>query len=158
MSNAGRKKKPTQLKVLRGTAQKSRLLVNEMDPDKYDSPPKAPDGLNDYGKAAWIQACTVLTDLEILTKVDHNMLFAYCMEWGKYLEFEDELRKEGRIIEIKKTGYKMPHPLVALAKESLKSAQALAVQFGFTPSSRGRIAMPKQKDKKQSPQGLLKAI
>lgn len=52
----------------------------------------------------------------------------------------------------------MPHPLVAMANQSLKSAQALAQQFGFTPSSRGRIAMPKQKQKKQSPSQLLKAI
>lgn len=139
--NAGRKPLPTKMKVLRGTARKDRLLPNELSPKVVTLIPPPPEGLNDDGQKEWTKITRELIALGVFTKVDDSMLFTYCKEFGKYLHYERELDRVGRLLKAK-SGYLMIHPYEPLAQKSLKAALQIAIQFGLTPSSRTRIAAP----------------
>lgn len=147
MSNRGRPRKPTKLKKSQGTFRKDRSVKNEMEPSILDDS-TPPDDLNEFGKKEWVKVFAELSAVKVLTILDHSMLHSYCNEYGKYLECEDKLRTEGRLITVqtKKGEYTMIHPLETLSQKYLKTAKEIAIQFGFTPASRTRINVPVKKD------------
>jgi len=86
----------------------------------------------------------------MLHSVDLGMLSSYCREMGIYFEMVEQLKagqvertydKDGRLRASKLK------PEVKIARDSLDRAIKLAVQFGFTPSSRASIQMPEQNKK-----------
>jgi len=69
-------------------------------------------------------------------------LAAYCNEIGNYWECEAR-RKDLQVSPLEKVG------LFDRAQKHLKHARDLAIQFGFTPASRTRINIPKQKERSE---------
>lgn len=146
----GRKKIPTALKKMKGTDRKDRELENEMIVSHVISMPDPPLFLNEFGAAEWHKVTNELANLSMLHSVDLGMLSSYCREMGIYFEMVEELKagqvertydKDGRLRASKLK------PEVKIARDSLDRAIKLAVQFGFTPSSRASIQMPEQKKK-----------
>jgi P27 family predicted phage terminase small subunit len=142
----GRPAKPTVNKLVQGTFRTDRFLENEMMPSTIDHPPSAPSVLSALAKKEWNSVCQELISLGMLHRVDLGLLSAYCIEMASYLEESKLIKKEGSVITIQgKMGeYKMQNPRIGIKNTALKNAQALANQFGFTPSARTRInAVPK---------------
>lgn len=147
----GRKKIPTAIKKAQGTLVKSRTLENEMEVEKINFVPEAPDFLNSFGRAEWLTVATELQGKQMLHLVDLALLAAYCNEIGIYLECSEKVNKEGAIertydAEGRVRASKMK-PEVVMARNSLDRALKLATQFGFTPSSRASIPQPELKQK-----------
>jgi P27 family predicted phage terminase small subunit len=142
----GRKKIPTAIKKAQGTLVKSRTLENEMEVEQINFLPEAPDYLNDFGKLEWGSVAGELLQKNMLHLVDLSLLSAYCNEMGTYLECSEKIKKEGAVertydkdgrLRASKT-----KPEVAMARNALDRALKIAVQFGFTPSSRASIPQP----------------
>ncbi len=93
----GRKKTPTVLKEMYGTARADRVLENEMQVDLLSELPEAPDLLSEIGIAEWYKVTTQLFNLKMLHDVDQSLILAYCNEMSLYIESELELRENGRI-------------------------------------------------------------
>ncbi|MET7253455.1 phage terminase small subunit P27 family [Dyadobacter fermentans] len=155
---AGRPAKPTNQKIIDGTFRVDRAVENEMMPSTLESAPTAPKELSKAAKLEWDSVCQELLRLKMLHRVDLGLLAAYCIEMSTYLEETKKIKREGSVITIQgKMGeYKMPNPRVAIKNASLKNAQALANQFGFTPSARARINVPAG-ETESALQKLLKA-
>lgn len=155
MSNAGRPRVPTKLKIIRGTARKDRTVANELEGEPIQDF-TAPEGLNEWGRQEWDRIVGLLKHTEVITTLDTSALYSLCNEWGKYMEAEMLLKKNGRVVK-SPNNFPMVHPYDTISGQSFKRYKEMAVQFGLTPASRTRISIP-DKNKHSTPEDLLKAI
>ena len=95
-----------------------------------------PEDLSDLAVKEWQRVLPQLVESGIIKNIDYSMFWAYCHEWGKYIEFEKKLISEGRVFKAPKTGYPMVSPYVQLSDQAFKKAKEIASNFGLTPSAR----------------------
>jgi P27 family predicted phage terminase small subunit len=150
VSNAGRPRKPTQMKKLQGTFRKDRSLQNEMKVDLMKDF-EIPDDLPDLGKKEWKKITEQLRSAGVLTEVDRGALWALCNEWAKYKEAEEIIRQEGSILLFGKNKYPMANPREGLSAKYFKQYREMAIQFGLTPSSRTRVSGVQKSEKPEDP-------
>jgi P27 family predicted phage terminase small subunit len=143
----GRKKLPTQLKKIRGTLDKSRAVKNEMQVSSLSELPSAPEWLRETAQIEWCNVTNELLNLQMLHKIDLILLAAYCNAISLHIELEQLLMEKGRVNHYYNEDGSLRHsqskPEVKISNDSLANALKIAVQFGFTPSSRGSISAPK---------------
>ena len=65
----GRKKIPTKLKEMQGTAVPCRTLDNEMQVDKVNKIPEPPAWLSEIGKQEWVKVTNQLLVYKCFTKL-----------------------------------------------------------------------------------------
>ena len=135
-SNAGRKPKPTKLKILHGENNKKRINSNE--PKPKPAIPTCPSWLSKDAKKEWRRISKELDVLGLLTKMDMAALAGYCDSYGRFSEASKKLQEHGMIIKAP-SGYPVQSPYLSILNAALKSMKSFLVEFGMTPSSRTRI-------------------
>lgn len=149
---AGRPKKPTEIKLLEGTAREDRELKNQMMPSKISHAPSPPTWMSKDAKKEWKATCQDLIELDMLYRVDLGLLAAYCVEMSNYIDAVKKLKDPeiGYVTYITRedgTKYPILSPWNTVKNQSLKNAMGIANQFGFTPSARTKIsATPKDEE------------
>ena len=126
---------PTNLKVLRGTAQPCRM--NDREPVPARRKVKMPTGLTASEKKHWR---TVAGDLEkagILTVLDTQALRLYCRSYTGWLDANAKIDEYGPII--KSMHGPALSPYFRLSDKYFHQMLAILREFGMTPSSRSRI-------------------
>ena len=120
---AGRKPISNELKVLKGTDQPCRMR-EEVRYQKITKIPKAPGYFNAYSKKIYKITAEQLAEKGILDVVNINAVIMYAGEMGKYMEAQDQLAEEGRILtEYTKFGEKKyRNPLDKMASEYYSNA------------------------------------
>lgn len=144
----GTKPKPTKLKEFEGNPGKRPLNKNEPSPPKLA--PDCPDWLLDDAKEEWKTTSVILEQLGLLTIVDKAAFAGYCQNYAKWKKAEEFIKKHGFTYKYPKKDkdgnvvsiYIAPFPEVAIARASLEQIRQFCVEFGLTPSSRGRMSMP----------------
>lgn len=147
---AGRKLLPTQVKLLRGTAQRCRMNPDEPAPDP--SIPDAPTHLSPEAREEWDRVAGELYDLGVLSAVDRAALAAYCQAYGRWVAAERELRREDgsmNLISVTSNGNVIQNPLVGIANKSLELMHKYLTEFGMSPSSRTRVGAKKKTGEKK---------
>jgi P27 family predicted phage terminase small subunit len=168
----GRKPKPTALKVLEGNPGKRPLPTNE--PKPAPLAPKHPAWLHRDAKKEWKRVAPQLERLGLLTSLDMAALAGYCQAYARYKEAEEFLNKHGTTytvwerdqdgaIKYDDSGepiLRQMHswPQVQIAHKSLQQIRLFCVEFGFTPSSRGRISVPGAQDSDDGMDALLSGV
>ena len=135
----GRPNKPTTLKVLEGNPGKRPLSENEPKPEISLIP--CPDYLKSDVIAfeEWNRIVPELYKLGLLTRIDRVSLELYASQYSIYrASFEIINDPSSTSVDKRRAGQ--------AARESAKIIKILAGEFGMTPSSRGRISLPKEKD------------
>ena len=135
---AGRRPKPTHLKLLQGNPGKRKLNAHEPKPEVEILP--VPDYLSDGVKAEWERMAKVLAQLGLLTSIDGVAFEAYCTLVARWREAEEALKKTGPVVK-SPSGYPMLSPFYTVANQSLNQMRAFLVEFGMTPSARSRISL-----------------
>lgn len=135
---AGRKPKPTSLKVLEGNPGKRQLNQNEPKPDT--SLPKCPAWLSREAKREWKRISPFLEQAGLLTQVDRAALAGYCQSYANWKAAEEHIAQEGSTFETP-NGYQQQTPWVSIAQTNLKNMLKFCAEFGLTPSSRSRIVV-----------------
>jgi P27 family predicted phage terminase small subunit len=142
----GRKKTPTVMKEMQGTARADRILDNEMQVDLVSKLPEAPELLSTIGVEEWYKVTLQLFNLKMLHHIDLRLIESYCNEMALYIECELELRKNGRVDVFKNTNgdiiRSQAKPYVKMKNDALNNALKLATQFGLTPVARANISAP----------------
>ena len=142
----GRKKTPTALKEMQGTARADRLVDNEMTADLVLQLPEPPELLSEIGVKEWNNVTSQLFNLKMLHHIDLSLILAYCNEMSLYIECETELRKIGRVDTFTNTNGDVVRaqakPFVKMKNDALSNALKLATQFGLTPVARANISAP----------------
>ena len=143
----GRKKLPTQIKKMQGSLNSSREIKNEMQVSTLSELPPAPNWLRETAQIEWRNVTNELLSLQMLHKIDLVLLAAYCNAISLHIEMEQLLMEKGRVNhyynEDGSLRRSQSKPEVKISNDSLANALKIAVQFGFTPSSRGSISAPK---------------
>jgi P27 family predicted phage terminase small subunit len=134
----GRKPIPTEIKELKGTLEKSRMLKNEMSVELSNTIPDAPEDLNEEAKQIWVKICEELKRNRILAVVDLDLVESYCHEMALYKHATRMIKQKGGVFK-SPSGYPMINPWLTIKRQALKSATDLGVLFGLTPSARSRI-------------------
>lgn len=147
---AGRKKKPTKLKVLHGTKRDDRDNPEAPEAETIVSAPP-PDHFDSYTKKVWYDTSRVLSNWGLLEKVSLSQLQTYCYAAGKIQKLQEVIEEEGEIIEqITERGHglkKVPHPANALINQYANIMVKIGSEFGFTPAMRSKVSVKPKKEK-----------
>ena len=135
---AGRRPKPTALKVLQGNPGKRPLPENEPKPDVPARVPAPPPHLSEEAAREWRRTGKKLLRLGLLTDLDKAEFAIYCQSWGRLVEAEEALRRHGPIV---MTPNRMPilSPYLSIANKAIDQVQRAAASFGMSPSSRAKV-------------------
>ena len=93
-------RKPKSLKVLQSTYRKDREEKEQPNYNGLKEIPKPASWVNTTGKRVFRNIIKDLAESGLLVELDLSSLNAACNEFGKYIEYEKLIKKEG----IKETG------------------------------------------------------
>jgi P27 family predicted phage terminase small subunit len=133
----GRRPIPEAVRALRGMAAHARPAADAVSP-------YCPRHLDGIAREEWRRVAPLLTRRGLLTPSDTVALEAYCQQYAAYRACQEIVAKEGLIVQSPK-GPTL-HPAARHAQACLKEIRAFAVEFGCTPSSRGRMELPPAPD------------
>ena len=102
--------------------------------------PFCPAWLDIMAKREWRRIAPVLKKLGLLTVIDRTALAGYCQSYARWRNAEMLITKHNMYYKKKDTIKTMP--FVREAQKYLEICKAMCVEFGMTPSSRGRMMMP----------------
>jgi P27 family predicted phage terminase small subunit len=135
--NAGRKPKPTALKLIQGTYRSDR--ANPLEPRPRPGIPPCPKFLQGEAREAYRKTAKKLARIGLVTELDDMALSMLCQSWAEYLEATDQVRKTGMLVK-SPNGFPVFNPYLVIANQAVKRVRALLAEFGMSPSSRSRIA------------------
>ena len=133
---AGRKPKPTAIKILEGNPGKRKL--NENEPKPLKKAPPCPKWLEPEAKKDWRRLAKALEAMGVLTEADMAAFAGYCQSYARWKEAEERITDRGLVIRTP-SGYPQQVPYISIAQQYLKLMQQFAEQFGLTPAARSRI-------------------
>lgn len=131
-----RPKKPTNLKVLQGTAQKCR--INKKEPKPEIKIPNPPDNLLGFALDEWNRITPILERLGLISECDVIALAMYCDSVKTWREADAQLYTEGLTIETT-NGNVIQNPLVGIKNTAMQLAHKFLTQFGLSPASRSGV-------------------
>jgi len=169
---AGRKAKPTALKLVTGNPGKRALNQNEPIPAPTAAPPIPPRHLTKAAKEEWARVCRELWLLGLLSTLDTSLLAAYCDSFATWVEARRALdavkREENRVDrliakriaageEVQETNHSafgglltytsngnvIQNPLIGIMNKAKVDMIRFAAELGMTPAARSRINVSK---------------
>lgn len=155
----GRQSKPIDLIVMEGKTHKTKEEIRlrrereqalSSGSDRVD----CPDWLCDVGRAEFKRLESDLINLGLLTNLDVNQLAIYCDAYAKYVDATTEIDRNGLVIEsINKMGVTnfVTSPYVQIAAKYAEIVKKYCDEFGLSPSSRARMAIPKKGEDQSDP-------
>ncbi len=111
--------------------------------------PNPPKYFNNHSKRIYKITAQELAKKGILDVVNINAVIMYAGEMGKYMEAQEILAEEGRILtEITKFGEKKyRNPLDKMSSEYYANAIRLACELGVTPASASKVKEKPREEK-----------
>lgn len=152
-------RKPTALKLLHGSLNKSR--ENAAEPEPEVGPPAAPEYFTAAERAAWERFSAELLDLRVLTKVDWAALEALSCVYAKWQQAQQALRDQAKAGDDSLTyetvgegGVTMQRvkPEMQILKELGQQLKDWLGRFGLTPADRGRVSGGKKNGSSARPE------
>jgi len=98
---------------------------------------ECPPELGDAARQEWTRLVPHLAKTGVLTEFDLGPLAIYCASFGQWLEATAAIQQYGTMLKAP-SGYPVQSPHVAIANKAADTMLKIAVEYGFTPSSRGR--------------------
>ena len=146
---AGRRPKPTHLRVVSGNAGKRPL--NKAEPQPRRERPSPPAHLSGAARDAWGYVSGILDRMGVLTEADAVALEQLCECYAEIVELRAEIAENGRFQTVAtKAGGEMERlrPAYAALMDADRRLKAWLAEFGMTPSARSRITAnpPDQKE------------
>jgi P27 family predicted phage terminase small subunit len=140
---AGRRPKPTRLKLIQGNPGRRPLNLHEPQPEP--ALPACPVELAEAAQAEWRRVADELHTLGLLTRLDRAALAAYCQAWGEWLEAVAAVRRAGPVVKAP-SGYPMLNPHLTVASQAFARIKAMLVEFGMSPAARARVVARSMED------------
>jgi len=140
MAQAGRKPKPTNLRIVEGN--RGHRPINDKEPKPQPVMPECPEFIVGKAKKVWDKYGPMLVRLGILTEADGLAFAALCTEWARYAE----LAGNNTLVQSFESGARQVAPEVSASHKSLTQLLRLFGEFGMTPSARARLSIQKEDD------------
>lgn len=143
MARPGPAPKPTQLKMLEGSAQHKALCPDEFRP--ATKAPECPEHLKGEAQREWNRLSAELVRYGMVSEVDRGVLSMICTVWARYVEAEEAIARiaeassgSGLLIR-SPTGYPVQSPWVGISNRSIELYRSLLQEFGLSPAARSRV-------------------
>ena len=156
-SKGGRKKKPTKLHELQGTAQPCRMNDSEPKPKEISSA-DCPEWLavRPVAKKMWDWTIELLSRTGVLTEADLPTIEVFCIVYSDLQGVSIDLEKAGRVVYTEKMDSDgntyidaKPNPLVTQLNNLTTQYRQFSSLLGLDPTSRPKINISdKEKDEK----------
>ncbi len=108
--------------------------------------PLCPAWIDATAKREWRRIAPVLKRLGLLTVVDRTALAGYCQAYARWRQAEMTVTTQGIVQTNVKSGRSEASPEVRVAQRYLEICKNFCVEFGMTPSARGRMVLPAEKE------------
>ena len=144
---AGRKPKPTQLKVVQGTFRKDRALPRE--PKPTGDLTAAPAYFTDEQREVWDYAIAN-SPKDLLKKIDLSVLEVWATACVFHREASRKVTTTGQVIK-SPSGYPVMNPYMANMNRQAQLMLKAASEMGFTPASRTRVSLSESNEQEQDP-------
>ena len=151
--------KPKALKKLQGTYRKDRDEKGNVVSMPVKEVPKPLSWVCTEGKKVFKELAPKLVERKILQDLDVPMLNAACHQFGKFVQYEKFLKKEGTTTEIfgvSPTGGEpflkgvVARPEVKLSKTAFDFADKTFKYFGLNPLDRSKLHIPDMKTEEEA--------
>jgi len=106
----------------------------------------APELMNEYAQQEWDRLMRNVSNL--IHPQDLGILEIACRAYGLYIMLEEEMQANGRFT-TNSNGMTVLSPLARESKRQLEVYQKIVIQFGVTPLSRVKVAIPKKQDEEK---------
>lgn len=140
---AGRRPKPTKLKLLQGTQRSDR--VNRQEPNSKLEIPSCPRHIQGESRREWKRITKELGAVGLVTRVDRAAIGAYCEAYGRWSEAVSKLHEKGLLVKAP-SGYPILNPYLSIINSALDQMRKFLTEFGMTPSSRTRIHVARKNE------------
>lgn len=144
----GRKIIPDEIKRLKGTAQPCRMRPNSPKIRDLVQLPEPHKSLKGEAKEIYLDTGQKLLQIGILNSVNLGTFVVYCFYLGLSLKYQSMLHEAEDIDSAGK--------IQRLYSDAVKNVRMMAVEFGITPSSAGKVTVPKKDEKSKLEQFLNK--
>lgn len=136
---AGRKPKPTHLKLLEGNAGNRPMNPNEPQPvGNLDAPPA---WLSDEQKASWRYALAHAPQ-GLLKMIDSSLLVVWVVAESYHREAVETIKRDGMLANATtNAGQEYQSPYMNIVNKQALIMMKAAAELGFTPSSRSQISV-----------------
>src|SRR5262249_2288199 len=129
---------PYELKVIRGNVGK-RPLHRGPQPPRSEEVPEPPGFLPERPADVWRRLAPTLHTMNLLTVLDHACFAAYCASFGRFVDCERAVEREG-LTARGAAGNTVMHPLVRIAIASAGDTVRYGAEVALSPSARVRFA------------------
>lgn len=143
----GRKPKPAAKKALQGNP--GRRPINKAEP-KIEGTTTPPRWLDKVAKQEWRRLAPRLTRAGLLTPADRALFASYCRAYSRLVKADRFLRRQESLVYATPSGSIKPWPQEAIANAAVETMRKVATEFGFTPSSRSRLALETENPKSKA--------
>lgn len=138
---AGRKPKPTALKVVQGNAGKRKL--NKSEPKPPQSKPKCPEWMKGVARRAFYELADELDMMKVITLADRKALELLCQTYAEWRQAVKKLDDHGSLTYESRNlqgGIMIrTRPEVSIRNDAARRLISLLGEFGLTPASRSRV-------------------
>ena len=138
----GRPRKPTQLKLLTGTAQPCRLNKNE--PKLEASNPSCPRHIKGRIRWAYRRLIRVVDPMQVLTKSDAIAVELAAQAYAEMAEASEVIEEKGLTYESETEDGRMlvkTRPEVMIRSDAWRRLEKMLSHFGISPSSRSKVSV-----------------
>lgn len=145
---AGRKPKPTHLKVLQGNPGCRPINENEPKPERMGKL-APPAHLSQLAKECWDDLAPKIDRMGLLTEADDKMLEMACELYAEIRALRADIAKLGRYqVVLTKTGDEMERarPAVSMLSDAERRFRGYATEFGLSPASRSRLTAQENRE------------
>jgi len=149
---AGRKPKPTALKLVTGNP--GRRPLNKREPKPKRVIPAPPAHLSERALLAWGSLATRLDRVGVLTELDALALEQLCENYAEILELRADIKINGRFqLRISEIDDRIERvrPAQTQLADAERRFKGMMAEFGMTPSSRSRLTTANDDDAEADP-------
>lgn len=139
----GRKRLPDNIKLLRGTDNKS-TTMNPDQPKYANVVPEPPEHLDEQSLVMWNRVTDMLHAAGVLQLADHTALQILAETYGEWRNADMNVKADGMIYHTETAdGAPMirPNPAVAQRADAARRLQSMLSEFGMTPASRSKVTV-----------------
>ena len=101
-----------------------------------------PPELGPSARGEWERVVAELAAKDMLTELDRAALAAYCGAYALWADAIANVQKFGSVVKTAASGFPVQSPYVAIANKQAAVMMSIAAEFGFTPSTRGKLPAP----------------
>ena len=137
-----------------GTDQPCRRNENEPQPKISKAVPKPPEYIKGEARKLWLNLGPKLHECGLLTSADITAFSLLCEAYQIYKDARDIVEREGMVITVKDSKgitVQKVHPAYRIESQWQKNFLSMAIEFGLTPASRGRINVKPLTPEKENP-------